>query len=348
MSTPCFSDRLLDWHASEGRHDLPWQHPRTPYRVWLSEIMLQQTQVTTVIPYFERFIARFANLHALAQAPIDEVLSLWSGLGYYARARNLHRCAQQLVQDFNGEFPDQVESLESLPGIGRSTAGAIVSQAFGKRAVILDGNVRRVLARHQGIEGWYGRATVNLELWHAADQFTPNQRNADYTQAIMDLGAQCCTSRSPSCDSCPVRADCVARIEARVSSLPTPKPRKPRRQKLQYLQLSRQQDRWLLLRRPPSGIWGGLWCPPLIDEDQADESVIGAPALAVVNHKFTHFDLELRPRLLPPPQTSIADADDQGWFRIQDIEALGLPAPIRRLFEQLGSMTWDEPSTASS
>ena len=262
MST-AFASRLLRWHRQHGRHDLPWQHPRRPYRVWLSEVMLQQTQVAAVIPYFQRFVARFPDLRSLAAADQDEVLSLWSGLGYYARARNLLRCAQLLLSEHGGEFPQDPRLLETLPGIGRSTANAIVAQSYGSRWPILDGNVKRVLARHAGVSGWPGRSEVSAQLWRIADQRTPQTDLANYTQAIMDLGASCCRLRNPGCERCPVAEDCVARMDGRIAELPTARPKRERPHRIQYLQIWTGNGEILLQRRPPSGIWGGLWCPPL-------------------------------------------------------------------------------------
>lgn len=324
-----FSARLLRWHRQHGRHDLPWQHPRSPYRVWLSEVMLQQTQVATVIPYFQRFVARFADLPSLAAANQDDVLSLWSGLGYYARARNLLHCAQTLMRDFGGEFPRDPRLLETLPGIGRSTANAIAAQSWGSRWPILDGNVKRVLARHAGVPGWPGKTEVSAQLWRIAEQRTPQAELADYTQAIMDLGASCCRLRKPNCEACPVAEDCVARNEDRVAELPTPRPRRERPRRVQYLQIWTGNGEILLQRRPPSGIWGGLWCPPL---HEAADQVQGSP-LPALQHAFTHFELELRP-YLAAASNNLGDADSR-WFSIEAALDQGLPAPIRRLLHTL-------------
>ncbi|MGH8446294.1 MAG: A/G-specific adenine glycosylase, partial [Solimonas sp.] len=252
-----FAERLLAWFDVHGRHDLPWQHPRTPYRVWLSEIMLQQTQVATVIPYFARFLERFPDLRNLAAAPQDDVLALWAGLGYYARARNLHRCAQALVAEHGGEFPRNIEAVAELPGIGRSTAGAILAQAHGDRHAILDGNVRRVLARHAAIPGWPGQPTVQKQLWREAEARLPHERLADYTQALMDLGASVCTSRNPKCLLCPLAGDCQARIAGTVAQYPGAKPSRERpTREATLLLVEDAQGRLLLERRPPTGLWG--------------------------------------------------------------------------------------------
>lgn len=348
-----FADRLLDWFDRHGRHDLPWQHPREAYRVWISEVMLQQTQVVTVVPYFERFMARFPTVTSLAEAPQDEVLRHWAGLGYYARARNLHAAAKQIAARHDGRFPDRFEDVSELPGIGRSTAGAILAQAHGQRVAILDGNVRRVLARHAGIEGWPGQPRVQARLWDIAEQHLPQLRLADYTQATMDLGNSVCRSRAPLCLLCPVSEDCVARREDRIATLPSPKPARPRARRSARLLLVRDaQARILVLRRPPAGIWGGLWSPPLVAESESLEAALdaaggrrhGARTLAAVHHAFTHFDLELHPLLLDADSNAasigIAENDDRAWIKLSDPGSWpGLPAPVRKLLESLDSST---------
>jgi A/G-specific adenine glycosylase len=347
MSNSEFSTRLLDWFDRHGRHDLPWQHPREPYRVWLAEVMLQQTQVTTVIPYFKRFITRFPDVQSLASAKSDDVLALWAGLGYYARARNLHRCAQRIVEKHTGEFPRDIEALHDLPGVGRSTAGAILAQAFGERHPILDGNVRRVLARHAAIGGWTGAPAVQKKLWRLSEQLLPTDRLADYTQAIMDLGATVCTVRNPDCDLCPVRDDCTARSMDKVSDYPSAKPKRERPLRRNWLLLIENAEAEMLCeRRPPSGIWGGLWCPPLFDADDAEPDWVqwctdrfgircAAPApLAPIRHGFTHFDLDILPLRLrvQASTTGIRETGPQVWIKLgQDSSAFGLPAPIRKL-----------------
>jgi A/G-specific adenine glycosylase len=359
-----FAARLLDWHARHGRHDLPWQHPREPYRVWLSEIMLQQTQVSTVIGYFERFLVRFPDVASLATAPLDDVLALWAGLGYYARARNLHRCAQAVVTEHGGVFPNNLDALSALPGIGRSTAGAILAQAYGQREAILDGNVRRVLTRHAGIAGWPGASAVQKQLWQLAEQHLPMARLADYTQAIMDLGASVCSGRKPSCARCPVNGDCVALATDRVDELPTARPRRLRPQRQSWLLLIENAEGALLLeRRPSAGIWGGLWCPPLLEAD-ADALAVcreryGLDAallqeLSAVQHAFTHFDLELRPlRLRARAADVIREGGALAWITMDDLRK-GLPAPVRKLLDsrrrqatlELEPLPCPEPSTA--
>lgn len=339
-----FAARLLAWHASAGRHDLPWQRPRTPYRVWLSEIMLQQTQVATVIPYFERFVARFASLPALAAAPLDEVLHLWTGLGYYARARNLHRAAQAVCRDHGGALPQDIEALAALPGIGRSTAGAIVAQAFGARQPILDGNVKRVLSRHQAVAGWPGEVAVQRTLWQIADRYTPPGDAADYTQAIMDLGALVCTRTRPRCSNCPVAADCLARATGTVADYPQPRPRRVLPERETCLLLLRREDGSVLLeRRPLAGIWGGLWSLPQFEDapdalaegcrrryglDIAGEVRRGAPFA----HTFSHFRLHITPlECAVSPAATALDAPDLLWYNPASPPRLGLAAPVRRL-----------------
>lgn len=343
MNGLAFSERLLAWHAVHGRHDLPWQQPRTPYRVWVSEIMLQQTQVSTVLPYFQRFIARFPDLETLAIAPLDDVLAHWSGLGYYARARNLHACAHALVSQHGGRFPEIVAGWEALPGIGRSTAGAIVAQAFNRRAAVLDGNVRRVLARHAGVAGWTGAPTVQARLWLEAESRLPDANYADYAQASMDLGNLVCTARRPVCADCPVNADCIAYREQRLDELPSPKPRRHRPSRAALLILLRDDvGRIFLEQRPPRGIWGGLWSPPVLElpEGEAEAQARWPSAHALpdgdtVNHSFTHFDLAMTPRKLQ--LAAPKDVDGGRWTTLTESLALGLPAPVRRVLQDLES-----------
>jgi A/G-specific adenine glycosylase len=325
-----FAPRLLRWHRRHGRHDLPWQHPRTPYRVWLAEIMLQQTQVATVIPYYARFLQRFPDVHALAAAKLDEVLALWAGLGYYARARNLHRAAQQIVDAHGGEFPRDFDAMLALPGIGRSTAGAILAQAFGARHAILEGNARRVFARHAGIKGWPGEPRVAAKLWRIADAHLPQKQLADYTQAVMDLGATVCTVREPACASCPVAINCVARTRDAVARLPSPRPRRVRPQRIaQLLLIENARGELLLERRPEKGIWGGLWCPPVVDGSKAGAKVL--ERLPVIHHAFTHYDLELR-----PVRVRLNGSRHTGdWVKLRALSRYGMPAPVRKLLERL-------------
>ena len=341
MSEATFADRLLNWWDVHGRHDLPWQHPRTPYRVWVSEIMLQQTQVATVIPYFERWMERFPDLERLAAAELDDVLALWSGLGYYARARNLHKAAQVCMHEHGGELPDTADALAALPGIGASTANAILSQAHDIPAVVLDGNVRRVMARHAGIEGWYGKRPVAEALWAAAESRLPGKRGADYTQAIMDLGATLCTPREPACEACPVSSDCVALNDARVSDLPTPKPRTKVTERELYMLIAQRDDGAVLLeRRPPAGIWGGLWCLP--EHDDADSLARKAgldprqcSELPPLSHRLTHLALTIHPRLAHADERMVAERPQQAWFGTGEWPELGLPRPVAKLLENI-------------
>ncbi|MFT3789540.1 MAG: A/G-specific adenine glycosylase [Rudaea sp.] len=343
-----FAPRLLRWFEAHGRHDLPWQHPRTPYRVWLSEIMLQQTQVAAVVPYFLRFVEKLQNTQMLAAAPQDDVYALWSGLGYYSRARNLHRAAQICVERHGGELPDDFDSLSALPGIGRSTAGAILAQAFGRRCAILDGNVKRVLARFHGVEGWPGEKATENRLWQLADAHTPHERVADYTQAIMDLGAGICVRAKPRCGACPLHTDCIAHRKGLTAALPTRKPAKARpTRRTVMLVLRDAHGRLLLERRAPVGVWAGLWSlPEAADETAArgdvarahgiDANAIAFRALPPFVHGFSHYLLDVTPLALDlEPANVVADAPDKRWLRPSDAAALGLPAPVRKLIESL-------------
>ncbi|TAL71556.1 MAG: A/G-specific adenine glycosylase [Rhodanobacter sp.] len=336
-----FADVLLAWFDRHGRHDLPWQHPRDAYRVWVSEIMLQQTQVATVTGYFQRFIAALPNLPALAAASEDEVFALWSGLGYYRRARFLHQSAQLCVERHSGRLPHDFAALAALPGIGRSTAGAILAQACGQRVPILDGNVKRVLARYHGIHGYPGERAVELALWQHADEHTPAARVADYTQAIMDLGATVCTRTKPDCATCPLAPHCVALRDGLVDALPTRKPGKalPTRETL-MLVLRDHGGRVLLQRRGPQGVWAGLWSlPEAADAKAAAHAAAGlarvadALALPAFTHVFTHYRLHVTPWLYAHamPTATVADAPDLRWCDAEAIAALGLPTPVRRL-----------------
>ena len=254
-----FSESLLDWFDEHGRKNLPWQKPITPYRVWLSEVMLQQTQVDTVIPYFEKFVNTYPDVASLAAAPIDHVLHLWTGLGYYARARNLHKCAITVCENYEGQFPSDQNELATLPGIGRSTAAAIASIAFEQPTAILDGNVKRVLTRHRAIEGWPGNKKIESQLWEIAEDYMPQTRCRDYTQAIMDLGATLCTRSKPQCLLCPVNHDCIAKQNGNPTDYPSKKPKKAQPVKDTHMLIARHHNDILLEQRPASGIWGGLW-----------------------------------------------------------------------------------------
>jgi A/G-specific adenine glycosylase len=342
-----FAPRVLDWFDQFGRVDLPWQHDTSPYRVWVSEIMLQQTQVATVIPYFERFMTVFPTVQSLADAPQDQVLHLWTGLGYYARARNLHSAAQFVCTELGGVFPYSVEALCELPGVGRSTAGAIVSIAFGQRAVILDGNVKRVLARHRAVAGWPGQAKIHQQLWRIADEYTPAQRTADYSQAMMDLGATRCTRSAPACTSCPLNGDCEALALGKQSAYPGKKPRKTLPIKSTIFLMVRDEggDIWLE-RRPARGIWGGLWCfPQVADITQANNWCLDRWGLEPVaidvwegfRHTFSHYHLDILPVHITLAGTPAAVMEERGqlWYNRRRPPEIGLAAPVASLLAKL-------------
>lgn len=338
-AVPAFAERLIAWQKTAGRHDLPWQKTRDPYLIWLSEIMLQQTQVATVIPYFERFLARFPTLRALAEAPPEAVIEHWAGLGYYARARNLHRCAQQLVAVDGEKWPISTEQLNALPGIGRSTAAAIAAFAFGQRAAILDGNVKRVLCRHFGIEGFPGQAAVERELWALAERLLPDAGIEAYTQGLMDLGATVCTRSRPRCGDCPLATSCLARQADRQDELPAARPRPKLPERRAGFVLISDGQRLLLERRPPHGLWGGLLVPPE-GEVAAVLARLGLNAenqraLAPLKHAFTHFRLTLEPVLcVVKPMATVNEADLQ-WVAIESAATAGVPTPIRMLIERI-------------
>ncbi len=337
------AETLTCWHATHGRHQLPWQQPRTPYRVWVSEIMLQQTQVATVIGYYQRFMARFPDVQSLADAPLDEVLHLWSGLGYYSRARNLKRAAELIVQNHGGELPATRDELVALPGIGRSTAAAILSLAFGQPEAILDGNVRRVLSRLFGIDGAPAAPSTLRALWAQAEACTPAADNASYTQAIMDFGATLCTRHDPLCVHCPLQNECVAFATGRVRELPTPRTHAARRTKAAFMLLATRADGEVLLqRRPPEGIWGGLWAPPDFESLEALEHYCGsrlqqarfeqAEPLPLLKHGFTHFDLEIAPiRVRCRGLAAVMEGAETLWYNARQPARIGLPAPIATL-----------------
>ena len=345
-----FATRLLAWFDVNGRHDLPWQHPRAPYRVWLSEVMLQQTQVRVVVPYFERFVAALPDVRALAAAPLDQVFALWSGLGYYARARNLHAAAKLCVEHHGGELPRDFDALVALPGIGRSTAGAILAQAWGERFPILDGNVKRVLCRVHGIEGWPGTPAIEKRLWQLAESLLPQARLADYTQAQMDFGATLCTRADPACVLCPVQDECVALREHRVHALPTPKPGKPLPERRALVLVLRDaQHRVLLQRRPQVGVWAGLWSLPEADDQAAarhwfERHVAGdydaARALAPIDHGFTHYRFAMQPLAWCEValRDGVGDNDGLRWSARAELASLGIPAPVRKLLETSRSL----------
>jgi A/G-specific adenine glycosylase len=343
---------LLDWHARHGRHDLPWQHDRTPYRVWVSEIMLQQTQVATVLPYYLRFMTRFSSACALADAPVDDVLHLWTGLGYYARARNLHRAAVRIRDEFRGEFPTTFEQVADLPGIGRSTAGAILALSRGQRFPILDGNVRRVLSRVFGVQGNLKERAATEKLWRLSDTCTPNEQVDVYTQAIMDIGATVCTRRKPLCSYCPLSEGCFARRTGKQHEIPAPRQSKGsvRRSRHVFMLVAMREDSSVLLeRRPDSGVWGGLWCLPEFDTETAArayarQSLRAAQVeprhLNLIEHTFTHFDLVVTPLLTHcEGDTGLMDEPQSLWYNPRQPVRIGLPAPIKTLLTGLTDPT---------
>lgn len=351
-----FAQRIIDWQRQHGRHHLPWQ-VSDPYRIWLSEIMLQQTQVGTVIPYFHRFVERFPDITSLAAAPQETVLEAWAGLGYYARARNLHHCAQAIMGQFAGCFPNNASELASLPGIGRSTAAAIAAFAFGERAAILDGNVRRILCRHFAVDGFPGETSVLTKLWDIAEaELPPATAIHPYTQGLMDLGSMVCTRSKPKCERCPIQSTCLAYQQGKTTSLPTPKPRKIIPQREVAFLLLREVDsqptpHWLLERRPQKGIWGGLLAPVTLAEHHLDESqnslveakirtalstlglsLIHHQAASVLSHTFTHFQLHIQPWICdvevvnPALHQLIAVPADA-------LESAALPTPVKKLLQ---------------
>lgn len=352
MVSESFSDKLLQWYQQNGRKHLPWQQHKTPYNIWVSEIMLQQTQVITVIEYYQRFMQRFPNLQSLAEASLDEVLHLWAGLGYYSRARNLHRCAQQVVELHQGQLPaENPAALQQLPGIGPSTAAAICAFSTGQRAVILDGNVKRVVARYFAVRGWPGKTQVNRELWQKADLLTPHQQLEDYTQAIMDLGATICTPRKPQCHLCPVASDCLARQLNLTQQLPEPRPRKtlPEQHRFALVLLNSEQH-LCLEQRPDSGIWGGLWSLPEFENAEALEqwlnqqypaAIIQTEPAEPLQHTFSHYRLILQPvaARLSAPDCSLAEPSPAAfsthtrplsWYDPQQPAIIGVAAPVTR------------------
>ena len=377
MRNRSFAQRIIAWQTSHGRHDLPWQNTRDPYRIWLSEIMLQQTQVATVIGYYQRFLQRFPTLASLAAADLEEVLKLWSGLGYYSRARNLHRCAIEVMARFDGQLPRRTDLLMSLPGIGRSTAAAIASLAFGERAAILDGNVKRVLCRHFGIDGFPGDAAVQARLWALAEHELPESRIEPYAQGLMDLGATLCTRSRPRCSDCAVHTSCVANATGRVAMLPTPRPRKASPVRSAILIVLRRGDEVLLEKRPPTGIWGGLWSLPEVTADAGARepaptsfdavgraaaagiglNVAGTEVLEPFMHAFSHYKLNAQPVLVdvigkavawrtasrsqvstaPPGPAIRAETAGSIWLSLADVPGAALPRPIKTLLMGLAA-----------
>ncbi len=359
-----FASRLIRWQHQHGRHDLPWQ-AADAYRVWLSEIMLQQTQVATVIPYYQRFIASFPTIGALAAASEEQVLTHWSGLGYYARGRNLHRTARLIVEQHGGEFPRQYAQMLELPGIGRSTAAAICALAYHEHRAILDGNVKRVLARYCGIEGWAGEKKVEDKLWQQAEAMLPESPRpsgerarerggfdndiAIYTQALMDMGATICTRGKPKCTVCPVQHDCAALLTGRITELPSPRPRKavPERHAT-FLLLIHGND-ILLEKRPGSGIWGGLWCPPQFDDEAAAKdwfvrngmNASNGERLETFAHTFTHFKLHITPLKIQLSRKPLRAAQPGSvWLDVGEALQAAIPTPVRKILRELHSATF--------
>jgi len=341
-----FADRVLGWYRRYGRHDLPWQR-QDAYRVWLSEIMLQQTQVSTVIPYYQNFIERFPGVEQLADASIDEVLQHWQGLGYYARARNLHKAAQVVRDRHDGRFPESFEAVEALPGIGRSTAGAILSFAFGQRWPILDGNVKRVLARCFRVPGWYGQSETMKQLWYLAESVTPAKNAPEFNQAMMDIGSMVCVKSRPKCEACPLKSICASYRHHSQADYPQRKPARAKPHKHTLMLLHRHGDQFLLWRRPPSGIWGGLWSLPEVDGARAIElwqqsflRTTQPPQTIqqdVIRHQFTHYSLDISLAIIEfenLPQ-NISDTDNYAWVDIASLGSHGLPTPVRKLFDSL-------------
>ncbi len=341
-----FSDRVVDWQRAHGRHDLPWQRTNDPYRIWVSEIMLQQTQVAAVVPFYLRFIDRFPDVRSLAGASPDEVMRLWSGLGYYGRARNLLACAGRIVDEFDGEFPRSAEALAALPGIGRSTGAAIAAFAFGERVAILDGNVKRVLCRFEGIEGFPGAGPVERRLWEIARRELPDGAIQAYTQGLMDLGATRCSRRRPACETCPLGERCVARAQGRVADLPTPRPRRAVPLRETAMLVLRRGEEVLLERRPPTGVWGGLWSLPEVQVRSADSvdaallSRFGVNGhsrseLPAFEHAFTHFRLRVRPVLLEVDARGAAEPAGLVWLSLAEIDDAALPRPVKSLLQRV-------------
>ena len=341
-----FAERIIAWHRTRGRHDLPWQNTRDAYRIWLSEIMLQQTQVAAVIPYYLRFLQRFPDLRSLAQASEDEVLAHWSGLGYYARGRNLHRTARLVCDRYAGVFPQEFGAVVELPGIGRSTAAAICVFASGARHAILDGNVKRVLARHQGIAGYPGKKKVQDRLWEAAQALLPSADIEAYTQGLMDLGAGVCARQAPRCAACPVAQDCVAHVQGLIAQLPAPRPAKPLPQRETRFVVLLDGAEVLLEKRPAPGIWGGMWCFPEATVEQVSAHAtrfvvqFGEPtALAPIEHGFTHYRLRIYPVLLHVKRRTAALGEPGvAWIDIEAALSYPIPAPVRALLEQLSGL----------
>lgn len=342
-----FGQKILDWFDLNGRKNLPWQLNKTPYTVWVSEIMLQQTQVKTVIPYYQAFMQRFPDVLSLANAEQDEVLHHWTGLGYYARARNLQKTAQLIRDEYQTQFPEQLDQLIALPGIGRSTAGAILALACGQHHSILDGNVKRVLARYFAVDGWTGNKQVETQLWQFADQLTPKARTADYTQAMMDMGATLCTRSKPQCEICPLHHDCLAFVQGRQAELPHKKPKKTLPVKSTFMLIPMWQKQLLIYKRPPTGLWGGLWGFYEVEHKQqiAERAArLGfddtqQQLLSPFRHTFSHFHLDIQPVVMHLKRQPVGQImeDSQMWYDLTNPQNVGLAAPTKKLFSTINT-----------
>ncbi|ABV35830.1 A/G-specific adenine glycosylase [Shewanella sediminis HAW-EB3] len=348
-SSRSFSTRIVDWYDKFGRKHLPWQIDKTPYKVWVSEIMLQQTQVSTVIPYYLKFMERFPDIQSLADAPQDEVLHHWTGLGYYARARNLHKSAQMIRDEHAGSFPTHFEQVLALPGIGRSTAGAVLSLSLAQHHPILDGNVKRVLARHGAIEGWPGKKTVENRLWELTDKLTPQQDVQKYNQAMMDIGASVCSRSKPACSECPVAIDCQAQLSGRQTEYPGKKPKKMTPERNAFMLVLSKGGDTLLEKRPPAGIWGGLWCFPEFSSRQELEVYLVENGLDSAEmedlpgfrHTFSHFHLDITPIYIHVDDwrdNLIMEDKPSLWYNLPNPPKVGLAAATERILASLGSV----------
>lgn len=329
-----FANKMLAFYDQHGRKDLPWQQNPTAYRVWVSEVMLQQTQVKTVIPYYEKFMQSFPQVESLAEAEVDNVLHHWQGLGYYSRARNLHKCAQMVMTEFSGEFPDNLADMESLPGIGRSTAGAILSLAMNQSTAILDGNVKRVLARVFLVDGWYGKSAVAKELWSLTEKYTPEKRTGNFNQAMMDLGASLCSRSKPHCEICPLSKDCLAHLQNKTGEYPHKKPKKaiPTKQATMWLHLN-NKGQIQLEKRPPAGIWGGLWSLPELENPLRQHELVDE-----IEHTFSHYKLKAKV-ISTSPKKQVAENIQLQWHNIDQLGNLAFPTPIKKFlfrYFQLG------------
>ena len=340
-----FASRLITWQKMHGRHDLPWQNTSDPYAIWVSEIMLQQTQVSSVIGYYRKFMQRFPNITSLALATQEDVLQHWSGLGYYSRARNLHHAATIIMEQCHGDFPQDFAIIQTLPGIGRSTAAAIASFAFNQIQTILDGNVKRVLARHFLVEGWPSSPKVEKDLWRLAEELLPKQDMVAYTQGLMDLGATLCSRSKPQCSNCPLMKTCAAYQHNRVTELPTPKPRKVIPEKFTTMLILQHGDEVLLEKRPPTGIWGGLWSFPETDVKLGFETIIlnqfamiaeTSQPLPALSHAFTHFKLHIQPQPMQVLTVSPNICEPKYvWLSIDDAIGAAISTPIRKILHSL-------------